>query len=55
MKEKYNTPEMDIILFECEDVITTSGGLTARAANETRFLSSGYLGTIDTDQWNNNL
>lgn len=53
MKEKYNTPEMDIVLFECEDVITTSG-LTARAANETRFLSSGYLGTIDPGQWNNN-
>lgn len=51
MKEKYNTPEMDIILFECEDVITSSG-VIAYAVNETRFLSSGYIGTIDDDQWN---
>ena len=50
MKETYNTPEMDIILFECEDVITASGPI-AYAANETRFLSSGYMGSIDTDQW----
>lgn len=50
MKEKYNTPEMDIILFECEDVITSSG-LIARSANETRFLSKGYMDTIDPDQW----
>lgn len=24
--KKYNKPEMDIVLFGCEDVITTSGG-----------------------------
>lgn len=26
MKEKYEVPEMDLIQFESEDVITTSGG-----------------------------
>ncbi len=25
MKEMYKTPEMEIIQFDCEDVITTSG------------------------------
>lgn len=28
MKEKYTTPEMEIIKFDTEDVITTSGGFT---------------------------
>ena len=27
MKEKYNTPEMEIVEFEAEDIITTSGGV----------------------------
>lgn len=26
MKEQYTAPEMEIIRFDCEDVITTSGG-----------------------------
>lgn len=26
MKEKYESPEMEIIEFETEDIITTSGG-----------------------------
>lgn len=26
MKEKYETPEMEIVEFETEDIITTSGG-----------------------------
>lgn len=26
MKERYETPEMEIVEFETEDVITTSGG-----------------------------
>ncbi len=25
MKEKYTAPEMEIVEFECEDIITTSG------------------------------
>lgn len=25
MKEAYTTPEMEIVEFECEDIITTSG------------------------------
>lgn len=25
MKEAYTTPEMEVVEFECEDVITTSG------------------------------
>lgn len=25
MKETYTTPEMEVVEFECEDVITTSG------------------------------
>lgn len=28
MKEKYNTPEMEVVEFETEDIITASGGLT---------------------------
>ena len=54
MKEKYNTPEMDIVLFECEDVITSSGGgePVAYAANEVRFLPSAYIDSIDDTQWN---
>ena len=54
MKEKYNTPEMDIVLFECEDVITSSGGgePVAYAANEVRFLPSAYIDSIDKNQWN---
>ncbi|MBQ9136598.1 MAG: hypothetical protein IJX66_10980 [Lachnospiraceae bacterium] len=28
MKEAYVTPEMEIVSFETEDVITASGGLT---------------------------
>ena len=52
MKEKYNSPEMEIILFECEDVITTSGELVAYAANEVRFLPSAYIDSIDDTQWN---
>lgn len=51
MKEKYITPEVDIILFECEDVITASG-VVACAANEVRFLASGYIDAIDPGQWN---
>ena len=52
MKEKYITPEMDITLFECEDVITTSGGILAnRTINEVRFLSSGYIDAIDDNMW----
>lgn len=52
MKEKYMTPEMDIILFECEDVITTSGEqIVAYAANEVRFLAASYIGGIDDNQW----
>ena len=27
MKEKYNTPKMEIVEFEAEDIITTSGGV----------------------------
>ena len=27
MKEKYETPECEVIEFETEDVITTSGGI----------------------------
>ena len=27
MKEKYVTPEMEIVEFDAEDIITTSGGL----------------------------
>ena len=54
MKEKYNSPEMEIILFECEDVITSSGGgePVAYAANEVRFLPSAYIDSIDDTQWN---
>jgi len=52
MKENYITPEMDITLFECEDVITTSGEPVARAANEVRFLASRYIDSIDNSQWN---
>lgn len=28
MKERYETPEMEIVEFETEDIITTSGGST---------------------------
>ncbi|MBQ8316696.1 MAG: hypothetical protein IJ006_02230 [Lachnospiraceae bacterium] len=54
MKEKYNSPEMEIILFECEDVITSSGGgePVAYAANEVRFLPLAYIDSIDDTQWN---
>ena len=52
MKEKYMEPEMEIILFECEDVITASGEPATYAANEVRFLSAGYIGSIDNSQWN---
>jgi len=52
MKEKYITPEMDITLFECEDVITTSGIMANRTINEVRFLSSGYIDAIDDNMWN---
>ena len=52
MKEKYNSPEMEIILFECEDVITTSGEPVAYAANEVRFLPRVYIDSIDDEQWN---
>lgn len=51
MKEKYSTPEMDIILFECEDVITTSGVEANAAINEVRFLAVGYIDKIDPNQW----
>lgn len=34
MKEQYNIPEMDIICFETEDVITTSGNGNG-SSNET--------------------
>lgn len=54
MKEKYITPKMDIILFECEDVITTSGEPVAYAANEARFLASSYIDSIDPTQWSGN-
>ena len=52
MKENYNSPEMEIILFECEDVITASGEPVAYAANEVRFLPSAYIDSIDDNQWN---
>lgn len=50
MKQEYTTPDMEIICFACEDIITTSG-LEAYAANELRLLESGYLEGIDTQQW----
>lgn len=53
MKEKYITPEMDILLFACEDVITTSGPI-AYAANEVQFLAAGYIDQIDHTQWSDN-
>lgn len=28
MKEKYETPEMEVVEFEAEDIITTSGNET---------------------------
>ena len=37
MKEKYTTPEMEIIEFEVEDIITTSG----LEDDETAILSLG--------------
>ena len=52
MKENYNSPEMEIILFECEDVITASGEPVAYAANEVRFLPRVYIDSIDDTQWN---
>jgi len=52
MKDKYITPEMDITLFECEDVITTSGIVANSEINEVRFLPSRYIDSIDNTQWN---
>ena len=52
MKEKYIIPEMDIILFECEDVITTSGIISADISNNAlQMLNASYIGTIDDNQW----
>jgi hypothetical protein len=51
MKEKYITPEMDIILFECEDVITTSGIAENASINALQMLNASYIGTIDDNQW----
>ena len=51
MKLKYTTPEMEIVQFECEDVITTSGIEVAYAANELRLLDPSYIKSIDLTQW----
>ena len=34
MKEKYTTPEMEIVEFEAEDVITTSSWTNGKDAND---------------------
>lgn len=39
MKERYETPEMEIVEFETEDIITTSGGSTE--VGETPFVPAG--------------
>ena len=39
MKERYETPEMEIVEFETEDIITTSGGSTE--FGETPFVPVG--------------
>ena len=51
MKEAYSTPNMEIVLFDCEDVITTSC-LTAFAANEIYVVSTRDIAAIDSTQWN---
>ncbi len=33
MKEAYIRPKMDVIKFDCEDVITTSGGVEDHISN----------------------
>jgi len=52
MKLKYTTPDMEIVRFECEDVITTSGfTLNDYAENELRLLNSDFIKSIDPNQW----
>lgn len=50
MKETYTTPNMEIILFDSEDVITTSG--FAFSANETYVVTTSDISDIDNTQWN---
>jgi len=50
MKETYMTPTMEIVLFESEDVITTSG--FAFSANETYVVTTRDISGIDSTQWN---
>jgi len=38
MKEEYEVPEMEVVGFETEDIITTSG----LAANELRIMTYGW-------------
>ena len=51
MKEQYITPEMDIVLFECEDVITASGIAANSTYNMLQMMNAGYIDTIDDSQW----
>lgn len=52
MKEKYITPDMEIVLFDCEDVITTSGEpISVMSLNEMRFMPASYINEIDNNQW----
>ena len=51
MKEIYTTPNMEIVLFDCEDVITTSG-LHAFSANEIYVVTTRDISAVDSTQWN---
>ena len=40
MKETYTSPEMEIVYFEAEDIITASGGIDC--INETEYSPTGF-------------
>lgn len=41
MKEAYQTPAMEVILFEAEDIVTTSNDNSIDVGGEDAFESSG--------------
>ncbi|MBP1535365.1 MAG: hypothetical protein IK999_14765 [Ruminococcus sp.] len=53
-KEKYISPEMEIIEFECDDVIISSGPIIGGNGNQTPVVGYGMTYDPTTGLWTDN-
>ena len=53
-KEKYISPEMEIIEFECDDVIISSGPTIGGSGNQMPVVGNGMTYDPSTGMWTDN-